>query len=128
MKTSININSIFPHKLAAFSCELPSRLIHISTDCVYSGKKGNYCEKDLPDTDDLYGISKRLGEIDYSGHLTLRTSTIGHELYNKNGLLEWFLSQNKFCYGYKKAMFSGLTSTEFANIIQKFVLTKNMRI
>ena len=106
---TIPINSLVPHKLAK-SCNLiGAKLIHISTDCVFSGNKGNYTEADIPDALDLYGKSKELGEVTYPNTLTLRTSTIGHEHNTSHGLLEWFLSQKLECKGFKKAIFSGLT-------------------
>ena len=91
--------------MKTFCDENNIRFIQISTDCVFTGKKGNYSEKDKPDSLDLYGHSKILGEINEKNHLTLRTSTIGFEKYSKRGLLEWFLSQKNECYGYKKAYF-----------------------
>ena len=118
----IELNAMWPHKLAKLCSDYSARLIHISTDCVFSGEKGNYSEADIPDADNLYGRTKILGEVDYGGHLTLRTSTIGHELHTKYGLLEWFLSQDKECFGYSKAIFSGLPSVVFAEIIKDFVL------
>ena len=94
---SISLNAIFPHKLSIFCDTLSCRVIHISSDCIFSGRKGFYSEEDIPDASDLYGISKKLGEINSPNHLTIRTSTIGHEINSKNGLLEWFLSQeNRF--------------------------------
>ena len=119
---SIQINSIFPHKLAHLCDQISARLIHISSDCVFSGKKGFYSEKDIPDSDELYGLSKKLGEINSSKHLTIRTSTIGHEITTKHGLLEWFLSQEKRCKGYKKAIFSGVPTHELALIIANKIL------
>lgn len=121
---SIYINSYFPNKLSDY-CKLNNiRLIHISTDCVFSGLKGNYNEYDIPDANDFYGKTKILGEIDNKYSLTLRTSTIGHEFFSQNGLLEWFLSQNKSCQGFSNAQFSGLTNVEFALVIKNYVLTK----
>ena len=88
---SIEINSLFPHKLANHVEGSKTRLIHISTDCVFSGDKGNYLEKDNSDAKDLYGKTKYLGElINYSNCITIRTSIIGPELKTKKSLLEWF--------------------------------------
>ena len=98
------------------------RFIHISSDCVFSGSKGMYVESDLPDATDLYGRSKALGEVVNGNALTLRTSTIGHELHTKYGLLEWFLSQENECFGFSRAIFSGLPSVVFAEVIKDFVL------
>ncbi len=118
---ALNINALLPHRLAKL-CELTStRLIHISTDCVFSGKKGNYLEDDYPDATDIYGKTKHLGEVIAPGALTLRTSTIGHELGTRFGLLEWFLSQDS-CKGYRNAIFSGLPTLEFAKVLRDVVI------
>ena len=119
---AIPINSLMPHTLAGL-CKLAGcRLIHISTDCVFSGRKGNYTENDFADSHDVYGRSKLLGEIDYPNTITLRTSTIGHELNSKYGLLDWFLSQQTKCNGYARAIFSGLPAVIFAQIIRDIVI------
>ena len=91
------MNSIFPHRLAYFAKKMNFKLIQISTDCVFSGKllKGSYKENDVPDAEDTYGKTKFIGEVTGENILTLRTSTIGHELLTRKGLLEWFLSQKK---------------------------------
>ncbi|MDB2701268.1 sugar nucleotide-binding protein, partial [Alphaproteobacteria bacterium] len=113
---------IFPHNLNEV-CDLYNvRLIHISTDCIFSGKKGQYENYDNSDSDDLYGKSKALGEIDNTKALTIRTSTIGHELSTSHGLLEWFLSQTKECRGYKNAIFSGLTNIELSRVIINYII------
>lgn len=118
---ALSINALLPHRLAKL-CELTStRLIHISTDCVFSGKKGNYLEDDYPDATDIYGKTKHLGEVIAPGALTLRTSTIGHELGTRFGLLEWFLSQDS-CKGYRNAIFSGLPTLEFAKVLRDVVI------
>ena len=122
---TLPINSIFPHKLAKICSTCDSRLIHISTDCVFSGAKGFYNEDDIPDSQDLYGISKRLGETDYPHAITIRTSIIGHELNSSRGLIEWFLSQNGSVEGYTKAIFSGLPTNEIAKIIRDYVIPNN---
>ena len=119
--TTLNMNAILPHKLIQYSNENNSRLIHISSDCVFSGLEGNYTEEDITDATDLYGRTKALGEVIGKNAITLRTSTIGHEIETKFGLLEWFLSQHE-CYGYKGAMFSGITSFELATVIRDFVI------
>jgi dTDP-4-dehydrorhamnose reductase len=119
---ALPINALMPHKLASACTLIRARLIHISTDCVFSGKKGNYVEEDLADAVDVYGKSKALGEVISSNAITLRTSTIGHELYTKYGLLEWFLSQKDKCSGYSKAIFSGLPSMFLAQVIRDFVI------
>ncbi len=121
----IYLNSLLPHYLQNLCTSHSARFINISTDCVFSGLKGNYLEKDLPDATDLYGRSKYLGEVSCGNTITLRTSLIGHEYKNTYGLLEWFLSENKFVEGYKKAIFSGLTVIEFAKIVNEYVLPNN---
>lgn len=119
---TIQLNSLFPHQLARICSSIGSRLIHISTDCVFSGTKGSYSEKDFPDAIDFYGKTKNLGEVIYGDHVTLRTSIIGHEIGSKKSLLEWFLSQQKKVYGYSKAIFSGFTTNELALIIHNLIL------
>ncbi len=119
----IRINSLFPHQLSNYCSKNSMKLIHISTDCVFSGLKGNYREDDFPDARDLYGKSKHLGEIQSETHLTVRTSTIGHELSTSYGLLEWFLKQ-KICKGYIRAIFSGVTTVELAIIIRDIILPR----
>lgn len=121
-KDIIFLNSLLPHILSDISTQLKTRLIHISTDCIFSGKDGGYTEEDVSDTYDIYGKSKSLGEITNNEHLTIRTSTIGHEIIGKHGLLEWFLDQKNECFGYSKAYFSGLTNIELANIIMNNIL------
>ena len=121
---AIPINALLPHRLARL-CELSgARLIHISTDCVFTGNKGAYKEADQSDAQDLYGRSKLLGEVDYSHAVTLRTSIIGHELQGAHGLLGWFLSQKERCNGFAKAIFSGLPTVELAHIIRDIVLSR----
>ncbi|HJD64664.1 MAG TPA: SDR family oxidoreductase [Rickettsia endosymbiont of Diachasma alloeum] len=119
---ALPINSLLPHRLAGL-CELiGSRLIHISTDCVFSGKKGNYKESDFPDCYDLYGRSKFLGEVDYPQAITLRTSIIGHELSGNRSLTNWFLSSEGSVKGFEKAIYSGFPTVELARITKDFVL------
>jgi dTDP-4-dehydrorhamnose reductase len=119
---SLEINSLLPHRLAVLCKAVGARLVHISTDCVFSGRKGNYQENDPSDAEDLYGKSKYLGELHDSHCLTLRTSIIGRELIRKNGLLEWFLSQKTPVKGYRHAIFSGFTTLEIARIIERMLL------
>jgi dTDP-4-dehydrorhamnose reductase len=122
--TALPINSMLPHRLARL-CDLAgARLVHISTDCVFSGKKGMYAESDFPDADDLYGRSKYLGEVDYPNAITLRTSIIGHELEGARSLLCWFLAQTGSVRGFTKAVFSGLPTVELARIIRDVVLPR----
>ena len=119
---AIKLNALLPHRLAQICNLLNARLIHISTDCVFSGKKGFYTESDRPDADDVYGKSKALGEVLYGDALTIRTSTIGHELNTNYGLLNWFLSQDIKCRGFKKAVFSGLPTVVLAQVIRDHIL------
>ena len=119
---SIPINTLMPHQLAGLCKLIGARLIHVSTDCVFSGEKGNYTEVDFADARDVYGKSKALGEVDYSHAITLRTSTIGHELQSKYGLLDWFLSQEGRCKGYTRAVFSGLPTVVFAQVVRDVVI------
>jgi dTDP-4-dehydrorhamnose reductase len=108
---SIAINSLFPHQLAKACAKRGIRLIHLSTDCVFSGRRGNYKEDDVCDAEDIYGRTKWLGELDYDHCLTIRTSMIGRELAGSHGLIEWFLSQpGKRVRGFKRAIFSGFTT------------------
>jgi dTDP-4-dehydrorhamnose reductase len=119
---SMEVNALFPHLLSRLCREHGSRLVHLSTDCVFSGKKGNYSEKDHPDPEDVYGLSKLLGEADGPGILTLRTSMIGPELQRKTGLVEWFLAQKeKTIRGWRKSIFSGFTTFELARLIEQLV-------
>lgn len=118
----IPINSLLPHQVAR-QCELiGARMVHISTDCVFSGTQGMYTEEDVPDAKDLYGRSKLLGEVNYPHTITLRTSIIGHELTGGRSLLGWFLSQTGQVKGYRRAVFSGLPTVEVARVIRDFVL------
>ncbi len=115
---AITINSLFPHQLADICADRGIRLIHLSTDCVFSGKNGPYKETDIPDPIDLYGRSKLLGEVKRKGCLTLRTSIIGWELEHRAGLIEWFAVQRgKTICGYRKAIYSGLSTTAIAKLI-----------
>lgn len=120
---TIYCNSVFPHLLADICSRNNAKLIHISTDCVFSGKKiGAYTEKDKLDALDLYGKSKELGEINYGYHLTIRTSFIGREILGeKTGLLEWFLSQSGEIEGYSNAIWSGFTTSELSHIIYNLI-------
>ncbi|MEM7046713.1 MAG: SDR family oxidoreductase [Pseudomonadota bacterium] len=120
--TSILINALVPHRLAGL-CKLSgARLIHISTDCVFSGERGNYTEKDNPDAGDLYGKTKILGEVLYPHTVTVRTSLIGEELNTQYQLLAWFLAQSEKCKGYTRAVFSGLPTVVFAQVIRDKVI------
>jgi dTDP-4-dehydrorhamnose reductase len=115
---AISINSLFPHEIAAICRVEGARLIHISTDCVFSGGRGGYTEDDIPDPADLYGRSKLLGEIDAEHVLTVRTSIIGRELGAGLGLVEWFLSNaGGRVSGYRNAVYSGLTTRALSLVL-----------
>ena len=116
------LNALFPHRLYRLCRLARARLIHISTDCVFTGDKGGYREEDQPDATDLYGISKRLGEVEGDHAVTLRTSIIGHELQGAHSLLDWFLNQKESTLGYTNAYFSGLPTNEFARVIAEHVI------
>jgi len=130
-KTLRNLNSpvdfiqtyaLLPHQISLCCKNFGARLISISTDGVFSGKKGKYTESDLPDANDLYGVTKLLGEVNNQHSVIIRTSIIGPELFDGNGLLSWFLSQDKICNGYRKVMFSGLPTILLAQIIRDYII------
>jgi dTDP-4-dehydrorhamnose reductase len=121
---AIQINALLPHRLARLCQVAGARLVHISTDCVFSGTRGMYRENDLADAQDLYGLSKYLGEVDYANAVTLRTSIIGHELASAHGLVGWFLSQTGTVHGFTRAVFSGLPTVELARVIRDYVLQR----
>jgi dTDP-4-dehydrorhamnose reductase len=115
---AIYINAYIPHLLAKIAGEANAKLIHISTDCVFSGKKGNYCETDFRDADDIYGQSKALGEIINDKDLTIRTSIIGPELKKEGeGLFHWFINQKGEIKGYTEVFWGGVTTLELAKTI-----------
>lgn len=121
---AIPINAMLPHRLAHLCEIVRARLLHVSTDCVFSGDRGGYVEEDAPDAHDLYGRSKLLGEVDYPHAVTLRTSIIGHELQGAQSLLGWFLTQKGTINGYERAIFSGLPTVELARVMRDFVLPR----
>ena len=123
-KKILAINSKFPHHAKDISNYRSAKFIQISTDCVFNGKKGNYNENSKPNASDFYGISKASGEINDKDNLTVRTSTIGYELFTNYGLLEWFLKQNSTCYGYSNAIFNGFPTFYFAKILEKIIVKK----
>ncbi len=114
---SIEVNALLPHRLALSCRRLGARVVHLSTDCVFSGDKGRYGEEDRPDALDIYGRSKLLGEVGGEGAITLRTSMIGLGLYRKTSLVDWFLAQHGRVQGYRNAIFSGLTTRELSRVI-----------
>ncbi|EMI4229163.1 SDR family oxidoreductase [Vibrio vulnificus] len=119
---AVKINALLPHELANLCDHFNARLVHFSTDCVFTGEKGLYTEDDLPDARDLYGKSKCLGEVSYGNHLTLRTSIIGHELNSSVSLVDWFLSQQGSTKGFSKAVFSGLPTCYIAKLLAETIL------
>lgn len=121
--SAVTINSQLPHRISLVCRTAGARLIHISTDCVFNGTKGNYSEADPSDALDLYGRTKFLGEVSYPPHcLTLRTSIIGHEIKNYLSLVEWFLGQSNPVNGYCQAFFSGLTTLEMTQVLTDHVI------
>jgi len=119
--TSITVNALFPHQLASMCAQSDRRLIHFSTDCVFSGRRGSYTEEDESDALDLYGRTKYLGEIGGDA-LTLRTSIIGRELSTFQSLVEWFISQNgETVQGFERAMYSGVTTLQAARTVGKII-------
>ncbi len=119
---TLSLNALLPHRLAQLCAVAGARLVHISTDCVFSGDKGMYTEDDIPDARDLYGRSKYLGEVDCKNAITLRTSIIGRELSGGQSLIDWFLSQEDRVKGYSRAIFSGLPTVELARVIRDHVI------
>lgn len=122
--SAIEINALFPHKLAYLCDKYNAKLIHFSTDCIFSGQNGGYDETHLSDVNDLYGVSKALGEVNYGHHLTLRTSIIGHELSSNLSLVDWFLSEQGSVSGYTQAIFSGMPTCYVAKLLSKYILQK----
>jgi len=120
--TSIYLNSLLPHRLA-MACRLAGiHLIHLSTDCVFDGVRGNYREEDPTNALDIYGRTKALGEITSPNCLTLRSGIISHELRGKLGLIEWFLAQEGEVRGFTRAIFSGFPMITFTKIIEEYLL------
>jgi dTDP-4-dehydrorhamnose reductase len=119
---SLEINALLPHRLAVLCKGIGARLVHLSTDCVFSGRKGNYREDDFADAEDLYGRTKFLGEVHDKHCLTLRTSIIGRELSRKKSLLEWFLAQSGPVKGFRNAVYNGFTTLEMSRIIETMLV------
>lgn len=118
---NIEVNSLLPHRIASLCEAEGARFVHISTDCVFSGARGAYRESDPPDPVDLYGRSKLLGESTGAPCVTLRTSMIGPEIVHRHGLVEWFLAQKGPVRGFRRAIFSGLTTAEMGAAIERVV-------
>lgn len=118
---ALEVNAVFPHRLARLCAAEGIRLVHFSTDCVFSGARGSYRESDVPDAADIYGRTKQLGEVG-APHLTLRTSIIGLEPCRQQGLVEWFLARRGPTTGYRRAIFSGLTTTEVGRLVDRLLV------
>lgn len=121
---SILVHSVLPRRLLHLCGRSGARLIQIGSDGVFSGMRGAYTEDDAPDANDIYGISKLLGEVAAPHAITLRTSIIGHELQSGGGLLEWFLSQQEQCRCYTRAIFSGFPTIVLADLIRDVVIPR----
>lgn len=121
----IEINSLLPHKLAELTSRFHARLITFSTDCVFTGSYGAYSEESYPDSRDIYGLSKLMGEVDYGDSLTIRTSLIGAEIDSNKSLLSWFLMQEGSIQGYRNAYFSGFPANEVAKIIHENIINND---
>ena len=122
------LNSDLPHKLDSWANLNSKKLIHFSTDCVFSGNRGNYLDNDFADADDIYGKSKAMGEVDSPNTLTIRCSMIGRELYNFTELFEWLKkNKNKKIEGYSKVFYSGITTVRMGKILNQ-ILKKNLNL
>jgi len=121
------VNAEFPHALNQFCSQRNTHLLQISTDCVFSGTKGNYSEEEMPDAQDSYGKSKHQGEGTGANSITIRTSIVGPERSNGVSLLEWCLRQKGDIPGYSKCYFNGLTTNELSNIIVRYFLKEKRR-
>ena len=119
---SLEANALFPHRASQLAKMIGARLFTFSTDCVFSGRKGNYSETDQPDPPDIYGKTKVLGELNEEHCVTLRTSFIGLELARKTGLIEWFLAQKGDLKGFTHAIYSGLLTSEIARVVENIML------
>ena len=122
IKKATLVNSVFPHKIDKWVSKFGKRLIHFSTDCVFSGKKGDYLDNDIPDAEDNYGKTKADGEINSKNTLTIRSTMIGREMFNKTELMEWvFSNKNKKIYGFKNAIYSGVTTLWMSKTVVKIL-------
>ena len=125
---TIYLNSLFPHQISSWAVAFKKRLIHFSTDCVFSGTKGNYSELDLVDAIDNYGLTKGKGEVQSHNTLTIRSSMIGRELFNKTELLEWLIGEKgKSIKGFSQVIYSGVTNLYMANLIKE-IITEGLEI
>ena len=123
IQTSILVNALFPHKLSVACRKLNIRLIHLSTDCVFSGSKGKYVESDIPDPIDIYGKTKNIGELINESDLTIRTSFVGREVFTFTNLFEWAIrNRSSSIRAYSKAIYSGLTTLALSEIIKLIIV------
>jgi len=118
-----SINTFFPKILDSLSDLYNYKLIHFSTDCVFSGKTGGYTENSISDSKDDYGRSKFLGEFLSKNSIVIRTSIIGHGLKPNNSLIDWFLKQKNNIFGYSKAIFSGFPTIVLVSIVYDYILS-----
>jgi len=118
----LEINALLPHRLSVLCKMLGARMVQVSTDCVFSGKKGHYTEDDFPDANDLYGRSKYMGEVHEAHCITLRSSIIGLELSRNKSLIEWFLAKKGSIKGFRKAIYTGITTMEMARVIERVIV------
>lgn len=125
-ENAIFLNAYIPHHLKSIANTLDAKLIHISTDCVFSGKKGSYIENDIRDADDIYGRTKAIGEVTESPHVTLRTSVVGPEIKEGEELFHWFMSQEGSIEGFTKSYWSGVTTLELAKAVE-WVIEKDIQ-
>lgn len=118
LEHAIFLNTYIPHRLKSIANVLKAKLIHISTDCVFSGKKGSYKEEDVKDAEDNYGRTKALGEVTESSHVTLRTSVFGPEIKDGVQLFHWFMKQQGSIKGFTKSLWSGVSTLELAKAVE----------
>lgn len=114
----LEVNAVFPKRLLQLCREYEARLVHLSTDCVFNGRRGMYTEQDPIDADDVYGLSKYLGEVGDAPAVTLRSSIIGTELSRKASLVEWFLARRGKIKGFTRAVYTGLTTIEMGRVVE----------
>ena len=125
LSSQMQINSLLPHFLNSLAIDLGVRLVHLSTDCVFSGGKGNYSETFVPDAIDVYGRFKADGEFCNPFNLTLRTSFVGREINSFTNLFEWARrNQNRKIQGFKNVVYSGFTTLAFSTIVKEIIFEK----
>jgi dTDP-4-dehydrorhamnose reductase len=123
---SIEINSLLPHRLASMCSSNGSKLIQMSTDCVFTCDPGVKTMHMTPNATDLYGRTKLLGEVDYEGSLTIRSSIVGKQLIGSEGLFEWVIAQNNgVINGYRNALYTGVTTMAMAKIVDHLISTQS---